>query len=148
MRTIVIGCDLRSPLINRHFGKSCDRAKTANVQTNRISGTTKCRKYAWCRDISSEVNLRVIPHQVLSEIVIANGEASFFVKALLVWTTNGKYTMTFVVATTFRYFLIACHSWKNQLLGENLLKLIGHLNIAIKTIPETSTKSKKKKTFV
>ena len=43
LRTIVTGCDQRSPLINRYFGHSCDRAKlTANVQTNRISGTTKC----------------------------------------------------------------------------------------------------------
>ena len=37
VRTIVIGCYLRSPLINDHFGQSCDMAKlTTNVQTNCI----------------------------------------------------------------------------------------------------------------
>ena len=41
--------------------------------------------------------------------------------------SNGKYMMTFVVATIFRYFLITSrHSWKNRLPGGNLLKLIGH----------------------
>ena len=76
--------------------------------------------------------------------------------------------MTFVVATIFRYSLITSHhSWKNRLPGGNLLKLIGHHSkindtilqaddpidrftttlhqLAIKTIPRTSIKSKKKK---
>ena len=85
---------------------------------------------------------------------------------------NGKYTMTFMVATIFRYSLLTSHhSWKNRLSGGNLLKLIGHHSklfvkqindtiqaddpidrftttlhqIAIKTILRTSIKSKKKK---
>ena len=64
VRTIVIGCDLRSPLINCHFGQSCDRAKSA-ANVSHLAILLNAEKYVRRREISPQVNLSVIHHQGL-----------------------------------------------------------------------------------
>ena len=130
-------------------------------------------KISLIKTIYAYITTRYLPTYIQLQVLTLLWICPFAI-LLFFKTTNGKYTMTFVVATIFRYSLITSrHSWKNRLLGRNLLKAdwpsfkalceteinntILQANdpidrftttlhqIAIKTIPKTPSKSKKKK---
>ena len=81
--SVVIGCDLRSHLLIAILVNHVTRLNQPQTyKQTAFSGTTKCRKIRLAQ--RPKLTSRLSTIKVFSKIVIASGEASLFVKALLV----------------------------------------------------------------